>query len=407
MSKLNIINEDTWQFATDNDFVWKEDTCFNEENNKKITEREMVPFLRQIMNIIDDTVGKQKTINYGREKVITFVLDSIFAKVIPEDIPSEVLCLIDMGLEPNIVHTVYQSIKNKQDSKKNGKLNIIDETTWEFASDDEFIWKDKIINGSLIDKSITTCTEKVVVKLFKQALNFKNDFIQTIGKDKIIIFILDRLSNGESIEKITPAVVEYINNYKLPNESSSSIPSKTQDGTKPNITYTPVIDDSKPGVFMTLGIVSMIVTAILFFTNINSIFNSVSLETGNIATTLITVFLPLIFGIIFLSKYSKERNKKNYYEICKSMEYWLGRKHDELIVSWGTPSKTSKLPNDKAIIVLEYKNSTTNYSGYSMRSRQSGGMSFGYHAGQANKTLYVKTFYVKDGWIFDYKYAIN
>jgi hypothetical protein len=311
-----------------------------------------------------------------------------------------------MGLEPNIVHTVYQSIKNKQVTKKNGKFDVLDEATWEFASDDEFIWKDKKINGSLIDASITTCTEKVIVKIFKQ-INLENDFIKAMGKDKIIIFILDKLSDGESLEKITPAVVEYINEYKLPNESSSSISTKAQDGFKPNISYTPVVDDSKPSVFMTLGIISMVVIAILFFTNINSILNSVSLEIGDMVTTLITIFIPFILGVIFFSKYGKEKNKKRYYEICKSMEYWLGRKHDELIVSWGTPSKTSKLPNDKTITVLEYKNSTTNYSGYSMRTRQRGGMSFGYHAGQANKTLYIKTFYVKDGFIFDYKYAIS
>ena len=410
---FNVLEENTWQFAMENDFIWKDNTCFNEENNRQINEREMVAFLKQLMNIIDTTVGKSKTINYGRDKVISFVLDSIFAKVIPEDIPSEVLCLIEMGIEPNLVHTVYQGIKNKKKNEDNRNFNILDITTWESATDSEFIWKGKKIDVSQIKKSATICTEKLIVDFFEQVLdgfssNDPDNKIEKVGKEKIITFMLGKLIENISPSNCIQETFNFIkNNYEnsIVSSQSSVTNFNTQGTSTINVQYIPVVDDSRPGIFLFLGISSVAVCLFLFYKATNSLFDPI-LSTEKMITSILFPVIALIIAFVFFGKYSKEKNKKQYYEICKSMEYWLGHKSDELIISWGTPSKTSKLPNDKSITIMEYKDSIRNYTGYSTRMYNKG-FSYGIHSGQSRTTKYIKTFYVKNGYIMDYKYSIQ
>ncbi|WP_461247125.1 hypothetical protein [Treponema sp. R6D11] len=410
-SIFNILDETTWQLASENDFVWKDNTCFNEENNKQINEKEMVAFLKQLIDIVDSSLKKSKTDDYGRDKIISFMLDSIFAKVVPEEIPSEAICLVELGIEPNLVHTVYQSMKKKNNSTK--KFNVLEESTWKLATDNEFTWKGKKINGSQIKKSETICTEKLIVNFLGQIFNgfssgdIKNK-IEKIGKEKLTTFILDNLINNVSPGDCIGKSIDFINN----SYENSIVPSQksvanfnTQGNSTINVQYSPIVDDSKPGIFLFLGISSLIVCFYLFYKTANSIIGS-SLNTEKMVTALLFPIISLIIASLFFNKYSKEKNKRKYYEICKSMEYWLGHKSDELIISWGTPSKTSKLPNDKSITIMEYKDSIRNYTGYSTRS-YSRGFSYGIHSGQSRTTKYTKTFYVQNGYIIDYRYTIQ
>jgi len=309
MGKFNVLEEKTWNNATDNEFVWKDTSCYNEENNKQASEKDMVGLLRQLIAIVDNSAYKEKTYSFGRDKIISFMLDSLFAKVIPEDIPSEAILMIELNLEPNLVHTVYQGMKNK----KNTANNIV--------------------------------------------------------------------SSQKSVSN-----------------------NNTQGQSTINVQYTPIVDDSKPGLFLLLAISSLVVCFYLFFKSIPSYSDPfLSMEK---TVFIFSPIIALLISALFFNKYSKEKNIRKYYEVCKSMENWLGHKSDELIISWGTPSKTSKLPNDKSVTVMEYKDSVRNYTGYSTRS-YSRGFSYGIHSGKSRTTKYIKTFYVKNDYIMDYKYSIQ
>jgi len=312
MGKFEVLNENTWNFASNNDFVWNDTTCFNEENNRQINEKEMVAFLKQLFDLLERGVSRSKTEEYGRDKIITYMLDSLFAKTEPEDIPCEIITIINMGIDPSLAHTVYQSIKNK---------------------------------------------------------NNKNNNITTVN-----------------------------NNIISNNQINSNI--------EPERNYSPITDDSKPGIFLFLTIISFVLCGFLFFRTIGSVNNIITMNTNKIVSSIMLPIILLIIGIIFFGIFSKEKNKRQYYEICKSMEYWLGHKSDELIIAWGTPTKTSKLPQDKSTTLLEYKDIVRNYTGYSTRS-YSKGMSFGYHSGQSRSTKYNKTFYVQNGIIIGYKYTVQ
>ena len=203
--------------------------------------------------------------------------------------------------------------------------------------------------------------------------------------------------------------VPFIENNEVKEIQKNNSITNNQDyiNNKPNINYSPIVDDSKPGPFLFLGISSVIICLFLFIKTVNSAGDIINLSAGNMLSSIITPIIVLVIGFIFFGKYSKEKNKRQYYEICKSMEYWLGHSSDELVVSWGTPSKTSKLPNDKSITIMEYRDSITNYSGVSTRTSYGRGFSTGYHFGQSKATKYIKTFYVQNGFVIDYKYSIH
>jgi hypothetical protein len=419
MGKFEVLNENTWNFASNNDFVWNDTTCFNEENNRQINEKEMVVFLKQLFDILERGVSRSKTEEYGRSKIITYMLDSLFAKTEPEDIPCEIITIINMGIDPSLAHTVYQSIKNKNNENKNSnekksimdKLNILDESTWKFATDDEFIWKGKQIDGSQIKRDAKFLSEKIIVNFFEQVFSGYGDDlnkkITEMGKDKVVTFMLDKLVNNASPGECIQGAITFIKNYNI-TTINSNIKSYNQENTyiKPEISNSTITDDSKPGIFLFLGIASMVLCCFLFFKTVGSASNIVAMDTNKIVSSIMLPIIIMIIGIIFFGIYSKEKNKRQYYEICKSMEYWLGHKSDELIIAWGTPTKTSKLPQDKSMTLMEYKDSVRNYTGYSTRS-YSKGMSFGYHSGQSKSTKYIKTFYVQNGIIVDYKYSIQ
>jgi hypothetical protein len=408
MDKFNILDENTWKFATDIDFEWKDNTCFNEENNRQISEKEMIAFLGQLFELVERSVTKVQTQKYGRDKIISYMLDALFAKTIPEDIPCEVILIITNGTDSSQAHIVYQNFKNS-----GGKLfNILDESTWKLATDNEFTWKGKKINVAQIKKGATLLSEKIIVDFFEQVFSGYGDELNTkiteIGKDKVVTFMLDKLFNNASPLECIQAALPFIKDYNIATIQNNNLYSNNRgnENIKPNIHYSTITDDSKPGIFLFLGIASMALCCFLFFKTVGSVSNIVMLSTDKIASSILFPIIAMIIGIIFFGIYSKEKNKRQYYEICKSMEYWLGHSSDELIISWGTPSKTSKLPNDKSIIIMEYKDSIRNYTGYSTRS-YSRGFSYGIHSGQSKTTKYIKTFYVQNGYIIDYKYSIQ
>jgi hypothetical protein len=313
MEEFNVLNEKTWCLATENDFVWKDNTCFNIENNQRICEKEMVALLRQLFDILESGVTKKQTEEYGRDKIVAYMLDSLFAKAAPDDIPCEVVVIIKMGIDPAIAHTVYQSMKKKNKENKTSNTNEV--------------------------KNIITAQ-------------------------------------------------------------------KRENNTKPEIRYRPITDNSKPGLFLILGIIFAIITLFIFRNTINSSDLIVSGGIDNTVASLILNLGVLSIAFIFFGLYSKEKNKKAYYDVCISMGYWLGRVSDDLVKSWGTPSKTSKFSQDKSVSIWEYKDSIRNHTGYSTRTYYKG-FSTGFHTGQSRTTKYTKTFYIKDGYIIDYKYTIQ
>ena len=80
------------------------------------------------------------------------------------------------------------------------------------------------------------------------------------------------------------------------------------------------------------------------------------------------------------------------------MAQWVGRSSNDLILQWRAPTETYKFPSDKTMTVLEYKDSIRNYIGYRHK---------GMYAGQVKTTKYIKSFFVKDNLIVDYKYSIT
>jgi hypothetical protein len=113
---------------------------------------------------------------------------------------------------------------------------------------------------------------------------------------------------------------------------------------------------------------------------------------------LIFGFLTICCSIPFIAKHSSEQSKFFYKAVCADMAQWVGHSSNDLIMKWGAPTKTYKFPSDKSMTVLEYKDSIRNYAGYRYK---------GMYAGQAKTTKYIKSFFVKNGTIVDYKYAVT
>ena len=113
---------------------------------------------------------------------------------------------------------------------------------------------------------------------------------------------------------------------------------------------------------------------------------------------IIISFVIMLISIPFFAKYSSEKSKFFYKAVCADMAQWVGLSSNDLIIKWGAPTKTYKFPGDKTMTVLEYKDSIRNYAGYRHK---------GMYVGQAKTTKYIKSFFVKDGVIVNYKYAIT
>jgi hypothetical protein len=159
-------------------------------------------------------------------------------------------------------------------------------------------------------------------------------------------------------------------------------------------------DNSNPGLFMFLAITTGIIGAIWTFYKIYNHGFSYNLSEFILPGVL------LLLCIIFSSVYSKEKSRKDYFNVCKSMEYWIGSSLSDLISDWGAPNRTYKFPQDKTMTVLEYKDSIRNYASYSTRTYHKG-YSTGISTGQSKTTKYIKSFFVKEGYIINYKYSIQ
>jgi len=141
-----------------------------------------------------------------------------------------------------------------------------------------------------------------------------------------------------------------------------------------------------------LGIGLLIGGFVYLFINLNN-----EIYSPNI-TKLIISGIIMLCSIPFFSKYGRDKNIYHYNCVCYEMSQWVGSSSNDLIIKWGAPTKTYKFPTDKTMTVLEYKDSIRNYAGVRYK---------GMYAGQAKTTKYIKSFFVKDGVIINYKYAIS
>lgn len=427
---FDICNEKTWDLASGKPFLWKGNDFFNLDNvNERYSEIDFVNFIGQMLNIIEKETSIEKINNFGRNKIIYLIVDQIAEKKYSTlDICHIITNYLNSGKSDSVIFKQILLVQENKDINNINIFNICDETTWRLASDNQFIWQN-IPLFSISSNNIIT--EKHIVNILLNIFDLLNKLIsvnkmEIYGKEKLIVFIIDELlkasNEDEIVEKIYliieqgfdiniidslyPTLKGKMKKDEIKKTNKIKNDKQIINSDPPEIQKREINDDSKPGVFLCLSIIAFFVCIFLF---IKTFFESMHSSTYNLFEFYKPYILPmfiLIIACLLVAKYLKEKNKRSYYKVCKSMEYFLGQKSDELIIAWGTPSKTTKLPSDKSISILEYKDSIRNYNSYSTK-RYSKGFSYGYSTGRSTITKYNKTFYVKDGFIIDYKYSIT
>ena len=385
--KFDICNENTWKFATEQPFIWHDDSFYDLDNiEKKYSELDFVDFIGQMLNIVESHSSLEKMNDFGRSKIISQMLDQIQERKIATN---DICYNIAMRLNNNIKEEIL--------------FNIYDNSTWNYANSKQFFWKG---NPIFFSNNKDIVSEKNIVDFIMNIFNNNSmvsiSQIESYGKNKIIDLIIEEFIKKTDEEQILQKVYLTVRHGFDSSLMNTVYPVKTSE----ELVQKNIQDKSNPGLFLFLTIISIGISCYFFYNALKMLNTGLVFNSEKIIQTFIISCVPLIIGLIFAGLYNKEKKKKQYYEVCKSMEYWIGHTSDDLIMAWGTPTKTTKLPQDKTTSILEYKDSIRNYVGYSTRSYRKG-TSFGIHTGQSKTTKYIKTFYVKNGIVFDYKYTIQ
>jgi hypothetical protein len=158
MGQFNVFNPDTWQYASDNIFVWRNST-FTNPDNQKLTEKDITPYISEIINRVQICVTPNININqayYTWNNVISDCLDGLLAGKELKKISSEILIK---------VMTVPLEDEN---------FDILYPDTWHKATDKDFFWKGEPVTNTNTDKPVTE---------YQMALHFQKQF-ESLAKDR-------------------------------------------------------------------------------------------------------------------------------------------------------------------------------------------------------------------------------
>ena len=397
MANFEVTNFTTWENASiTTQFVWNGSSIFNEETGKNITEYEFVEFLHNILDLIKQNTSEDNLKKTKLPDIITFIIDLLCVGINANN----VLWIIVTGIQSGTDFTweLFSYAKQVKESEIK-KFDVYDMDSWRFATDNSLIWEGKSFSISE-DKIFSEIT---FVKIMRSLYyDFQINFRQHPSILKIIIpILLEGFRQDEKLGDVLSRITEQMSN-KIVQLSQNSVAStstnnnysrfRTQiddDVNNKNIRTDYIIPPSK--IPLILGIGLLIGGFIAFFSFI---------VRGNYDdfTKIIISIVVIICSLPFFIKYSSEKSKYFYKVVIAEMSQWVGRSSNDLIIKWGAPTKTYKFPGDKTMTVLEYKDSIRNYAGYRYK---------GMYMGQSKTTKYIKSFFVKDNVIVNFKYDIT
>ena len=422
---FNICDVSSWNEATDNEFQWKgENTFFDEANGKNISEKIMVLQMETILSALKQSVPEDSIQKFGISKIVECVLDNFLKGKSPKEIFPVLIIMVEKGFSFNTAEEIMQKYGNNNENEaltvtENKKNNILEETSWKNISISEY---EGHVFGVL--EIYLFCGEGKLIRNVVSATipplqngTTHNQYVDPweLNDDKLKIMFGDTLFEAKYLQKEQKIFGTKIfsdgktkeETWTPYNDSDTEIFKQMLIDAKRNMQsnfYQNEQDNAlsfnltKPSpLLLVFGIGAIIGGLGYLFMNLNTRFYSPDIS------KLIISFIIMMCSIPFFVKYGKDQNRYHYHSVCYSMSQWVGSSANELIMKWGAPTKTYKFPTDKTMTVLEYKDSIRNYVG--VRTRISKGVSV--MGMQAKTTKYIKSFFVKDDRIIDYKYAIT
>jgi len=389
MKKFEITDIDTWGEASKvKEFVWKDTTFFNDETNENLTEEEFSKFMGQIIDALRQIISDEKIFSKNITYFISLINDFFVAGINA----NSALSLINIGIQNNVDFS--WSFFNNNNTVK---FEIYDLDTWKFATENILIWENKIFQIAPDKKFSEILFVKIMMLFLNRSFNTlkaRHDLMKIS-----ISLILVGLRDGEDIPTILRVLLSNIeeNNSVIKSSSSNLSVANSSSGVNNNfntqVNNLNNLDLTPPSkISLILGFVLLVGGFIYMLNDIlsGSWFDNPS--------KLIISTVIMFCSIPFFVKYSSERSKYFYKVVCADMAQWVGHSSNDLIMKWGAPTKTYKFPTDKTMTVLEYKDSIRNYVG--VRSK-------GMYAGQSKTTKYIKSFFVKESVVINYKYDIT
>jgi hypothetical protein len=193
VQSFNVLDEATWNLATDNDFTWKDNTFHDKDDDKQISEKVIITLLSKVMGHIDTLFSLPTTRRYGRQNIITEFLDGLVAGMPNEVVLGKIVQKIPYG------HRLF---------------DIQDLESWGFASAKPLLWKDQPLYNPDGDPII----EKEIVQFFISIFLFleEKEPLTSEHKIKAVNNILDRMAKYQSdpngMEKAKSEFLEESNN---------------------------------------------------------------------------------------------------------------------------------------------------------------------------------------------------
>jgi len=436
---FDICEIKSWKEATDNEFQWKgEYTFFDKANDKNISEKTMVLQMDAIFSALKQSIPEDNIHKFGLSKIVECILDNFLKGKSPREIVPVLIIMIKKGFSFNTAEEILLKygndsetesgskgiIKNIDPSKKWANINlsgedepILEGTIWKYIyvkeydgkifgamSTHEFKKGGKLVRNSTapsysseypFESKLETTTnidtwsregDTVKVIFGNGATLFEGKYDPQNQKIIGTKYFSDGKSSEETWEPYGEGDREkFIQMLQIAKHNEQ----KTAYQNEQNTSSVDLIPPSKFLLFLGMG---LLVGGLIYF------FSLISRSDPNDFSGIIISFVIMLCSIPAFAKYSSEKSKFFYKAVCADMAQWVGHSSNDLIMQWGAPSKTYKFPADKTMTVLEYKDSIRNYAGYRYK---------GMYAGQSKTTKYIKSFFVKDGIIINYKYAIT
>jgi hypothetical protein len=436
---FDIYNRNTWNEATDNEFQWKEEyTFFDSATDNNISEKTMVLQIQTIFSALEQAVSKNEFYNYNKNQLIKCILDNFTKGKSPKDIFPLLVIMIEKGFSQNTAEEIflkYSDKLQKEETKIESKSVIDPSKKWSnivLSGENEpglegTMWKhiyvkqydEKIFGimstyelrfGGKLVRKVTAphyseeypFESKLETTTYINSWSREGDIFKAIFNDGATLFEgkyysqnqkiigTSYFSDGKSTDETWEPYKEGdLENFIKMMQNAKQNEQKTSYQDVQNTSSIGLIPPSKIPLFLGFG---SLVGGLIYF------FSLISRSDPNDFSRIIISFVIMLCSVPAFSKYYSDRSKYFYRIVCAEMSQWVGRSSNDLIIKWGAPTKTYKFPGDKTMTVLEYKDSIRNYAGYRYK---------GMYLGQSKTTKYIKSFFVKDNVIVNYKYDIT
>lgn len=429
---FDICNLNTWDDASDNEFSWKGEYTFSDTSTgKNITEKIMVLQIRAIFSALEQSVSKQSYDNYNKSELVKCILDNFSHSRSPNEIMPILHIMVEKGFSQNTSEEILRKYDNKTDKESADFDNSIvaSQSKDQGMHDSDHRWADIILTGEnepLLEGTRWKSVEAEEIAGMISINEFQKDgklvrtsyFLKKYGdsRDEVKTRIDAWSRDGDNIKMIYGdgatllegkyhqnikkiITVKYFSDGKTTKDTFVPfIKNEIVNTGKSNDTRNSNINNNISNNYIEPPSKGFIVAAVALL--IIGAWMGASSITGHDTNIYLMIFGFIVMGLTLIPTniYLSARSKFYYKAVCTDMARWVGRSSNDLIIQWGAPTKTYKFPSDKSMTVFEYKDSIRNYAGY--RSK-------GLYMGQSKTTKYVKSFFVKDGIIVSYKYAIT